>query len=358
MTTVRATSLWRRALATDPAAADSPYDSLPYGEVAQLDATSLAMLNILEDSNDEKELVESAQRALLNILEDATEERTRRDETNHAILNILEDARDEKVRVEDGQRALMNILEDLDSEKAKVETVNRDLARSNGELEQFAYITSHDLREPLRAVSGPISLLARRYGGRLDAEADTLIRFAVDGCARMTEMIDDILLFSRVGHTAKRLRRVDIDDVLRSVLDSLGPVMNASGAVIEAEELPRVTAEPTQVAQVFENLLSNAMKFVPEGTPPRITIRSALVDDMWQISISDNGIGITPGHRDRVWGMFRRLHTVDQYPGTGMGLAIVKKIVEHLGGRVGIEGVHPGPGSTFWFTLPSKEPAA
>ena len=297
----------------------------------------------------------SIQLALMNILEDMASDREHLDSVHGAMLNILEDSRDEKTLVEQGQMALLNILDDLDSEKAKVDHANLELERSNSELEQFAYIASHDLSEPLRAISGPISVLARRYRGQLDAEADQFIEFAVDGCARMKRMIDDLLAYSRVGRIEGRVKAVDANDVLAAAIENLTPLIVECGAQLHGGHLPIVVAEGSQLGEVFQNLIGNALKFVSPGIPPDISIAAEPRDSLWRFTVTDNGVGIEPRHRERIWGMFTRLHTREEYPGTGIGLALVKKIIERHGGEIGVEDTATHQGSTFWFTLPGAE---
>jgi PAS domain S-box-containing protein len=232
---------------------------------------------------------------------------------------------------------------------------NLALERSNEELEQFAYIASHDLAEPLRSVSGPIGLLARRYKGRLDGEADRLIDFALGGCLRMQDMINDLLAFSRVGRLESPPTEVDCNAVIDKVLAAVAPIVAERGATVDRDDLPTVQAEPGQLERVFQNLISNALKFTSDDRVPVIHIAAERQAEGWRLSVTDNAIGIEPRHRERVWVMFKRLHTQSEYPGTGIGLAMVKKIVERHGGTVGIDSATPGPGSVFWFTFPEYQ---
>jgi len=277
----------------------------------------------------------------------------------------------ERGRATEVRRALMNILDDLDVKNAKFEAVNAelraevaertrserilqqqsdDLARSNADLEQFAYVASHDLSEPLRAISGPITLLARRYEGQLDADADEYIGFAVDGCLRMQAIIDGLLAYSRVGRLEGTLESVDCNALLETVLGWLAPAIEASGANVRVGELPVILADKTQLGQVFLNLLSNAVKFVAPGTSPHIAVGAVQAGAAWRFEVTDNGIGIDPEYRKRIFGIFKRLHGREEYPGTGIGLSLVKKIVERHGGTVGVADAPLG-GSLFWFTL-------
>lgn len=225
-----------------------------------------------------------------------------------------------------------------------------ELARSNQDLEQFAYVASHDLQEPLRAVAGCIQILQRRYQGQLDAQADELITHVVDGAHRMRQLIEDLLAFSRVGTRGARPEPVEADHALDLALQNLGAILEDTGAVISRQPLPRVAADCTQLAQVFQNLIGNALKFRRES-PPSVAISAVRQDNLWTFAIRDNGIGIDPRHTERIFGIFQRLHTRRDYPGTGIGLALCRRIVERHGGRIWVES-QPGLGSTFFFTLP------
>ena len=233
-----------------------------------------------------------------------------------------------------------------------LERANIQLARSNEELEQFAYIASHDLSEPLRAISGPISLLARRYGDQLDAEADQFIEFAVDGCRRMQAIIDDLLALSRVGRADGEVEQVDCNALVERVIAGLAPRIAETGAIMRVDPLPTVVSQPTQLGQVFQNLLSNALKFIPPGVVPEVSVSAERIGDEWDFSVTDNGIGIEPRHRERIFRMFKRLHSRADYEGSGIGLALCKRIVERQGGRIGVDTPASGQGSCFWFALP------
>jgi PAS domain S-box-containing protein len=230
---------------------------------------------------------------------------------------------------------------------------NQELHRSNQDLEQFAYAASHDLAEPLRAISLPITLLSRRYAGQLDEDADAYISFIVDGCARMQQMIDSLLVYSRVGRLESRTETVDLSRVLEGVLEQLRPTIEERRAVVTSDPLPVVVAVPVQMTQVLQNLVSNALKFTAPDVVPRAHVGCERRGASWWVTVDDNGIGIDPAHRERVFGMFKRLHSREEYPGTGIGLALVKKIVERHGGEVGVEDGPAGTGCRFWFTLPA-----
>ena len=226
-----------------------------------------------------------------------------------------------------------------------------ELQRSNAELEQFAYVASHDLQEPLRKVTSFCQLLQRRYGGQLDERADQYIDFAVDGAKRMQVLINDLLAFSRAGRSAEELGPVACDEALAAATANLSTQIADAGAVIEAGPLPVVRGQLTLMAVVFQNLLGNALKFTGER-PPRIVVTAERDGAFWSFSVTDNGIGIEPQYADRVFLIFQRLHERAAYPGTGIGLAMCRKIVEYFGGRIWLDtGV--ADGATFRFTVPA-----
>lgn len=224
-----------------------------------------------------------------------------------------------------------------------------ELQRSNADLEQFAYIASHDLQEPLRMVASYTELLAQRYEGKLDAKAVKYIFYAVDGARRMQRLVADLLQYSRVGSQGKPFVVVKPGEVLRRVLVLLGEGISSTGATIEYDDLPEVMADEVQLNQLFQNLIGNAIKF-RSFEPPRIRITATREGRKWLFSVSDNGIGIEMRYAERIFQMFQRLHERGKYDGSGIGLAIAKRIVERHGGRISVQS-EPGVGTTFCFTL-------
>jgi PAS domain S-box-containing protein len=228
--------------------------------------------------------------------------------------------------------------------------MEEELRRSNAELEQFAYIASHDLQEPLRTLAGMVQLLQKRYQGQLDERADEYISHAVESASRMQALIRDLLAYSRVDRRNQPVEAVSAQDCLQIALKNLGASIRESGAVLVAEDLPIVHADSTQLVQLFQNLIGNSIKFRGERES-HVQITATQLNDVWQFAVSDNGIGIEAQYFDRIFLVFQRLHTRRQYQGTGIGLALCKKIVERHGGSIWVES-RPGEGSTFYFTLP------
>ncbi len=242
--------------------------------------------------------------------------------------------------------------------EAELELTRRahELARSNVELEQFAYVASHDLQEPLRMVGSFAQLLARRYADRLDPTAHEFIGFIVDGATRMQALINDLLAYSRVGTRGTAFGPIDCQAVLDGVLANLKSSIEETGAVVIQGRLPCILADATQIGQLLQNLIGNAIKYRGEA-PPRIEITAERQGEEWLFSIRDNGIGFDPRHAERIFVIFQRLHNRDRYDGTGIGLAVCKKIVERHGGRIRAES-EPGRGSCFSFTIPATSEGA
>jgi light-regulated signal transduction histidine kinase (bacteriophytochrome) len=225
-----------------------------------------------------------------------------------------------------------------------------ELTHLNEELEQFAYISSHDLQEPLRMITSYLQLLQRKYQGNLDDKADKYINFAIDGAARMQNLIIDLLEYSRVGTVDEEPESIDCEFILDKVLSNIKAVIKENNATISHDPLPEVMADSTQLVQVFQNLILNGIKFHGEETP-KIHIAAEKKASEWVFSVQDNGIGIDPQYSERIFEIFKRLNSRERYPGTGIGLAICKKIIERHGGRIWVES-ELGKGSTFYFTLP------
>ena len=227
-----------------------------------------------------------------------------------------------------------------------------ELNRSNRDLEEFAYVASHDLQEPLRMVVSYLQLLERRYKGKLDSDADEFIGFAVDGAKRMQALINDLLAYSRVGRAAGHTGRVDTTDVVERAVEDLRRAIDDSGAVVTHDSLPAVWGDASQIRQLFQNLIANAIKFHgPERPAIHVSGDAAVGSADAEFGVADNGIGIEPEYQERIFKLFQRLHGRGTYPGTGIGLAVCKKIVERHGGRIWVQS-SPGQGATFRFTLP------
>jgi signal transduction histidine kinase len=248
----------------------------------------------------------------------------------------------------DRQNALANLNSQLYQESHKHAQA---LQKSNAELEQFAYVASHDLQEPLRMITGYTTLLARRYQGKLDKEADEFIGYAVDGAKRMQGLIQDLLSYSRVGSKGKEFARVDCEVVVAQTLTALQVAIQESGASVTREPLPTVLGDETQLVQLFQNLVGNAIKY-RNSKAPEVHISCAQKAGEWVFAVKDNGIGIDPRYAQRIFVIFQRLHTREEYVGTGIGLAICKKIVERHGGKIWMES-ELGKGATFYFTMPA-----
>jgi signal transduction histidine kinase len=266
------------------------------------------------------------------------------------IVDLGVDTEAMRARIVEEVRAVERAREELDRQRA-------DLQRSNAELEQFAYVASHDLQEPLRKVASFCQMLERRYAGQLDDRADQYIHYAVDGARRMQDLINDLLAFSRVGRLGHKRERVDLNALLERTAANLGPRAEETGATIESGELPTVVGDPGLLALVLQNLVGNALKFHGDE-PPRVRVDARRDGDAWEISVADNGIGIEPEYAERIFVIFQRLHTRATYEGTGIGLAMCRKIIEYHGGRIWLD-TDAQPGTTFRFTLPdAEEPAA
>jgi PAS domain S-box-containing protein len=248
--------------------------------------------------------------------------------------------------------AMFDDITERKQAEAALREAHEELKRSNSELEQFAYVASHDLQEPLRMVSSYTQLLGRRYGEKLDADAKEFMGYIVDGAARMKQLIEDLLAYSRVGTKGRDFRPVDLERPLARALGNLKAAIDEAGAAVSHDALPTLPADEAQLAQLFQNLIGNALKFRGQA-PPRIRVQVSENDKFFEFAVRDNGIGIEPQYFERIFMVFQRLHNKGEYPGTGIGLAICKKVVERHGGQIRVES-QPGEGSAFIFTLPKE----
>ena len=252
----------------------------------------------------------------------------------------------------DGRQVKVSLSFDVTSRletEARLMDMMHDIERSNAELEQFAYVASHDLQEPLRKIKSFTELLASRYSSQIDERADKYIHYLVDGATRMQNLIEDLLAYSRVGTKAQPFTKIKADAVLDQALSNLQLRVKESGAVVIRSAMPEIVCDSVQLVQVFQNLISNAIKFRGENTP-EIRINAEKSDDSWIFSVADNGLGIPRDQYERIFEIFQRLQLQDEYPGTGIGLAICRKIVERHGGRIWVES-EPDKGSIFSFTI-------
>ena len=264
-----------------------------------------------------------------------------------SLRGEVTDRKDAEASLRESEAELRQARDGLER---RVAERTQELERSNHELEQFAYVASHDLQEPLRAISGCVQIIEKRYDAQLDAKGHELIGHTVAGVGRMKELIDGLLAYSRVNRVHGEMEAVSTDSVVKAAVQQLESAVNESGAEIVCGELPMVMADRGQLIQLFQNLLGNALKYRGEAAP-RIDVSATAKGSMWDFAVHDNGIGIEPQYFERVFSIFQRLHTRDEYPGTGIGLALCKKIVERTGGTIWIES-EAGAGSTFHFTLP------
>ncbi len=278
------------------------------------------------------------------------------EEASKRLLELnetLEERVQNRTRALDSQRlAATNLAREAEEAGEEMARLLEKLEQSNEELEQFAYVASHDLQEPLRMVASYTNLIARRYEGKLDKKADKYIHYATDGAKRMQVLINDLLLLSRVRTKAKPFSEVDMNGVVKTALSNLRVAVRESGAEVTTDRLPTIVGDDTQLVSVFQNLIANGIKFV-EGRKPKVHISGTRTDNGWRFSVEDNGIGIDAKDRQRIFKVSQRLHDHNRYPGTGIGLAIVKKIIDRHGGGVHVES-ELGSGSTFRIELPLK----
>jgi signal transduction histidine kinase/HAMP domain-containing protein len=309
------------------------------------DALAIGVNMMIDD------IKESIEKDKLRVLE-LEEAYSKLKAAQEASLNIMEDLDRQKVELNELNKKLQQEINIRKQAEEALKEKAKELERSNSELAQFAYIASHDLQEPLRMVSSYMQLLEKRYKDKLDDDAHEFIDYAVDGAMRMQQLINDLLAYSRVGTRGKSFEPIDSKNVYERAVDNLKVAIEESGAMILCDPLPRVMADASQLMQLLQNLIGNGIKFSGEG-PPRINVSAEKKEEEWIFSVRDNGIGIDPEHQERIFQIFQRLHSRSEYPGTGIGLAVCKKIVERHGGRIWVES-KPNRGSIFYFTIPEK----
>jgi len=279
-------------------------------------------------------------------------ERKRAEDALMRAYNELEDrVRERTIKLQEANDSLEKEITERKATAEELRKKSEELARSNLELQQFAYVASHDLQEPLRAISGFTELLEKRYKGQLDDRADKYINFIIDGTKQMNQVIHDLLAYSRVQTKAHEFEFIDMNKSLKRALLNLHVSIQEKNAVIKTDTLPGIYADGIQITQLFQNLIGNALKFQKPGVTPEISVSVHKSGDYWAFSVTDNGIGIDPQYSERIFRIFQRLHAKGEYEGTGIGLAICKRIVERHGGEIAVRS-EPGKGSIFSFTLP------
>ena len=308
-----------------------------------------AMLNILDDFTEEKDRLQELQRASLNILEDFADERNRLAGVQRATLNILEDFGAEKQQLHQVQRAILNILEDFDTEKTKVAWANRQLEASNKELESFCYTVSHDLRAPLRGLDGFSRILLEEHAS-LEEDARHCLQMIRDNALQMGRLIDDLLAFSRLNQLPLMKEPVRQEALVHAALADLEADRKGRQIDLSVGELAAAEADPRMLKQVWLNLVSNALKYTRGQDKAVIRIGSEMQDGIPVYSVQDNGVGFDMRYAHKLFGVFQRLHSAEEFDGTGVGLAIVQRIVQRHGGRAWAQ-AEVNKGATFYFTL-------
>jgi len=319
--------------------------------LATLEETQRATLNILEDFDEEKAKLQRLQQATMNLLEDFDDERRNFQRVQKATLNLLEDMSEERAKLNDTQLALMNILEDVEVERVKAEQARSLLEAVNRELEAFSYSVSHDLRAPLRAISGFAQAVVEDYAPRLDDEGRRFLGLIQDNAHRMGQLIDDLLTFSRLGRQQLMETQIDLGTLAQGVFDEL--IAQSPGRQIQlvVRSVPPALGDKAMVRQVLMNLLSNAIKFTRPRHEAVIEFGYVVRRDQGAYYVKDDGVGFDMQYVNKLFGVFQRLHSVTEFEGTGVGLAIVYRIITRHGGRVWAEG-EVDKGATFYFTLP------
>ena len=327
-----------------------------------------ATLNILADFSEEKTRLADVQRAMLNILEDSGAEKLRLEGAQKAALNILADFGDERAKLNDVQKAVLNILEDFDAEKSKVEQINREMVReiderkqaeealeaANKELEAFSYSVSHDLRAPLRAIDGFSRILIEEHAQEQTSEAQEYLQLVRENTLKMGRLVDDLLAFSRLSRQPLKVQHVEPAILVRHVLDDLRNEQEVRRIEVSIGDLPSCQADPALLKQVWVNLLSNAIKYTRTREPARIEIGYQQTAEEQIYFVRDNGVGFDMKYVNKLFGVFQRLHRAEEYEGTGVGLAIVQRIIQRHGGRVWVE-AEVDKGAIFYFTIEGEE---
>ncbi len=318
--------------------------------LAALEETQRATLNILEDFDEERTKLQRLQQATMNLLEDFDEERQNLRRVQKATVNLLEDMDEERTKLNDTQRALLNILEDVEVERGRAEQARTLLETVNRELEAFSYSVSHDLRAPLRAISGFAQAVVEDYAPRLDDEARRFLGLIQDNVSRMGHLIDDLLTFSRLGRQQMMATQVDLGALAQAVFEELVAQTPGRNIRFVVPAVPPAWADKAMLRQVLVNLLANAFKFTRPRAEAVIEFGYAPEVDGGAYYVKDNGVGFDMHYVDKLFGVFQRLHSTAQFEGTGVGLALVSRIIARHGGRVRAEG-QIDQGATFYFTL-------
>jgi light-regulated signal transduction histidine kinase (bacteriophytochrome) len=328
------------------------------GELGQrletLEETQRAMLNILEDFDSEKAKLQLLQQASMNILEDFDEDRRNFQLIQKATLNLLEDMDAEQNKLGDAQRALLNMLEDIEVERIKAEQAKALLESVNKELEAFSYSVSHDLRAPLRAISGFSQAVIEDYAPKLDDEGKRYLGLIQENAHRMGRLIDDLLTFSRLGRQQMTESEIDLDILAKSVFDELSALEPGRKIEFAIQSVPPVHGDASMICQVLTNLLSNAIKFTRNRDVAFIKFGYSTEYDGGAYYVRDNGVGFDMQYVGKLFGVFQRLHSISEFEGTGVGLALVSRIITRHGGRVWAEG-KVNQGATLYFTLPQRQ---